>query len=70
MMSVLLVKSKYIFVIQDQFAQGMFTEVCIKNKIDIPRGVFRKRCSENMLQIYKRTPMPKCAFNKFALQLY
>ena len=24
------------------------------------RGVLRKRCSENMQQIYKRTPMPKC----------
>ena len=28
-------------------------------------GVFsRKRCSENMQQTYKRTPMPKCDFNK------
>ena len=70
MMSVLLIKSKYIFVIQDQFAQGIFTEVCVKNKIDIPRGVPRKTCSENMQQIYRRTPMPKCVFNKFALQLY
>ena len=25
--------------------------------------VLRKRCSENMQQIYKRTPMPKCGFN-------
>ena len=24
------------------------------------RGVLRKRCSEDMQQIYKRTPMPKC----------
>ena len=31
------------------------------------RGVLRKRCSENMQQIYMRTPMPKCDFNKFAL---
>ena len=35
-----------------------------------PRGVLRKRCSENMQQIYRRTPMPKCDFNKAALQLY
>ena len=28
------------------------------------RGVLRKRCSENMQQIYSRTPMPKCDFNK------
>ena len=26
------------------------------------RGVLRKRCSENMPQIYWRTPMPKCDF--------
>ena len=25
-----------------------------------PRGVLRKRCSEYMQQIYRRTPMPKC----------
>ena len=24
------------------------------------RGVPRKRCSENMLQIFRRTPIPKC----------
>ena len=34
------------------------------------RGVLRKRCSENIQQIYKRTPMPKCDFNKDAEQLY
>ena len=35
-----------------------------------PIGVPRKKCSENMQQIYRRTPMPKCDFNKVALQLY
>ena len=34
------------------------------------RGVFIKRCSENMQQIYRRTPTPKCDFNKVAKQLY
>ena len=34
-----------------------------------PRGVLEKRCSENMQQIYRRTPMPKCDFNKVAKQL-
>ena len=29
-----------------------------------------KRCSENMQQIYRRKPTPKCDFNKVALQLY
>ena len=33
-------------------------------------GVLMKRCSENMLQIYKRTSMAKCDFNKVAKQLY
>ena len=33
------------------------------------RGVLGKRCSENMHQIYRRTQMPKCDFNKVALQL-
>ena len=30
------------------------------------RGVLRKRCSEKIHQIYRRTPMPKCDFNKVA----
>ena len=34
------------------------------------RGVFRKRCFENMQQIYRRTLIPKCDFNKVAKQLY
>ena len=32
-----------------------------------PGGVPRERCSENMQQIYRRTPMPKYDFNKVAL---
>ena len=31
-------------------------------------GVLRKRCSENMRQIYRRTPMPRCDFNKVTRQ--
>ena len=34
------------------------------------RGVPRKRCSENIQQMYRRTFIPKCDFNKVALQLY
>ena len=34
------------------------------------RDVLKKRCSENMQQIYRRTTIPKCEFNKVALQLY
>ena len=29
-----------------------------------PRGVHKKRCFENMQQIYRRPPMPKCNFIK------
>ena len=36
----------------------------------LPRGNFRKTCSGNMQQIYRRTPMPKCDFNIVPLQLY
>ena len=34
------------------------------------RGVSEKRCSENIQQIYRRTPILKCNFNKVAKQLY
>ena len=34
------------------------------------RGVLQKRCSENMQQIYRRTPMPKSDFNEVEKQLY
>ena len=34
------------------------------------RGVLSKKCSENIRQIYRRTPMPKCDFNEVALELY
>ena len=30
------------------------------------RGVLGKRCSEDMQQIYRRVPMPKCNFNEVA----
>ena len=33
------------------------------------KGVPRKRCSENMQQIYRRTLIPKCHFNKVALHI-
>ena len=34
------------------------------------RGALIKIGSENMQQIYRRTPMPKCDFNKVPKQLY
>ena len=51
--------------------------ICLKNELvekmlqkQPCRGVLRKRCSEKMQQIYRRTPMPKYDFNKLVLQLY
>ena len=46
------------------------SETSFKYQQQPPRGVPRNRCSENMQQIYRRTHMPKCDFNKVALQLY
>ena len=34
------------------------------------RGVLIKRCSKNMQEIHRRTPLPKCDFNKVGLQLF
>ena len=34
------------------------------------RGVLKKRCSENMQQIHRRTLIPKCDFNKVAIACY
>ena len=34
------------------------------------RGVLMKRCSENMLQIYRRAPMPKFDIKKVSLQFF
>ena len=33
------------------------------------RGILRKRCSENMQQNYRRTPKPKCDFNKVPIEI-
>ena len=40
---------------------------CKKQQKQPPSGVPRKRCSENMQEMYRRTPMPKCDFNKVAV---
>ena len=36
----------------------------------LSRAILKKRCSENMQQIYRRTLMPKSNFNKVGRQLY
>ena len=41
-------------------------QICISVPLGLTEaaitGVFRKRCFENMQQIYRRTLMPKCDF--------
>ena len=39
-----------------------------QNQLSI--GVFRERCSENMQEIYRKTLVLKCNFNKVAKQFY
>ena len=42
---------------------------CHSYHSEAARGVLMKRCSENMQQIYRRTPRSKSDFNKVAKQL-
>ena len=45
-----------------------YLEQVLSSQKQPSRGALSKRCSENMQQIYRRTPMMKCDFNKFAMQ--
>ena len=47
-----------------------FSALIFKGQKQPSRGVLKKSCSGSMQQIYRRTPMPKCDFNKVAKQLY
>ena len=57
-----------------KYCNGIFLTDINANKLLIrkqpSRGVPMERYSENMQQNYRRIPMPKCEFNKVALQLY
>ena len=53
-----------------ELQQGLYNpKVSWETQKKSPTGVLSRKCSENMQQIYRRTPMPKCNFNKVALQL-
>ena len=45
---------------------GLYKKPCqsLENSSTLSRSSPRKRCSKNVQQIYRRTPMPKCDFNK------
>ena len=55
-------------VIQTSFPKNKKFSLCNIHK-QPTRSVLKEK-SENMQQIYRKTPMPKCDFNKVALQLY
>ena len=42
----------------------------LSSEAALSRVVPGRGCSKNMQQIYRRTTMPKCDFNKYAKQLY
>ena len=53
------------------FLRWLFPRENVKtSKKQPPRGVLRKKCSENIQQIYRRTPMPKCDFNKLSEHVF
>ena len=56
---------KFMYIMNDT-VEVTFTP-CQEVQKQQPRGV-PKRCSENKRQIYRKAPMPKCDFNKVALQ--
>ena len=53
--------------IKSNFDSQKIKDLCVSEGVQQKQssgGVLRKRCSENMQQIYRRTPMSKCEFNK------
>ena len=54
----------YVIIIMQAWVRSLGQDHCkiVFLQKQPPRGVPRKRCSENMLQIYRRTPMSKCDF--------
>ena len=46
--------------------EGPDLEITELADAELPEAALRKRCSENMQQTYRRTPIPKCDFNKVA----
>ena len=73
-----LVFEKYIYKQFSEYFIAVFTifydcvSASISRKLRIQkqpsRVILNKRCSENIQQIYRKTPMPKCDFDKVVLQ--
>ena len=58
----------YPWIAQKSWGHISLMETCIRSSH--PQLFSRKRFSENMLQVHRREPMPKCDFCKVAKQLY
>ena len=52
---------------REEEENNTFSSHLLELQMQPPRGVLRKRCSERMQQIYRRTTMPKCDFSKVAV---
>ena len=59
-----------ILMISETKVNDSFPEAQFYTQKQPPSGVLRKRCFGNMQQVYRRTHMPKCNFNKVAKQRY
>ena len=69
LMYLILLKRWFSFGNRFQISARKFASDSLPVQKQLPRDVPRKRYSENMQQNYKRTPIPKCDFNKVVLQL-
>ena len=66
----------FIYQAHQQYLKGMFCQNRNPYQASADTALQRcsyekvKKCSENMQQIYRRSPMPKWDFNKVARQIY
>ena len=58
-----------VFCMIQVFVKGNSEQTIVQIPKQCPRGVLKKRCPENMEQIYRITPMQQCDFKKVAKQL-
>ena len=63
-------RSKYVWQRNCTVSSEMVLQEFSYNRTTEARVVLKKRCSENMQQIYRRILMPTCDFNNVAKQLY
>ena len=57
-------------IVVDETIRKKSMEYVYKQILQFQNCSYKKRCSEYMQETYTRTSMPKCYFNKVAMQLY